>query len=300
MTLSLKTRLSTGEPLLVPGAANALLARVIEETGFEALYVSGAGIANTFFGVPDIGLVTLTESTMHVAAIRDAVDIPIIVDADTGFGNAINVTRTVRDLARAGANAIQLEDQVAPKKCGHFEGKGVISTDEMVGKIHAALDARPDDEMLVIARTDARSVLGLDEACDRAERYLAEGADVAFVEAPTSREELAEVPRRVPGPLVANMVEGGKTPQLSLAELGSMGYSVVLYANSSMRAAIAGARSVLNALHRDGDTLGMLDSLVAWEDRQNLVRKPMFDAMDLRYGVPELPVTLPTGKQGPR
>lgn len=189
----------TRDPLLLPGAPNALTARILEAVGFEAVYVSGAGVSNSFLGSPDIGLLTMPEIADHVAAIRDVVDIPIVVDADTGFGNALNVQRTVRVLERAGANAIQLEDQVTPKRCGHFDGKDVIDAAEMVGKIKAAVDARVDDQLLIVARTDARAEFGLDVACDRAARYLEAGADVIFVEAPHNREELAEIPRRVPG-----------------------------------------------------------------------------------------------------
>ncbi|GAB3812618.1 oxaloacetate decarboxylase [Tessaracoccus terricola] len=256
---------------------------MIEELGFEALYVSGAGVANTFLGAPDIGLVSLSELTQHVAAIRDAVDLPVFVDADTGFGNAINMTRTVRELVRAGANALQIEDQVTPKRCGHFEGKDIITAAEMVGKIHAATDARDDHEVLIIARTDARSVAGLDHAIERANLYLEEGADVAFVEAPISTSELQEIPRRVDGPVMANIVEGGKTPQLPLADLESFGYSIVLYANAAMRAGISGMTKVLRSLKTEGDTLSVLDDLADWNLRQSLVRKPAYDALDNRY-----------------
>ncbi|MCC2593949.1 oxaloacetate decarboxylase [Tessaracoccus sp. OS52] len=284
MGISLRSRVQRGQPpLLLPGAPNALTARLIEDLGFEALYVSGAGVANTFLGAPDIGLVSLSELTQHVAAIRDAVDIPIVVDADTGFGNALNMRRTVHELVRAGANALQIEDQITPKRCGHFEGKDIISAGEMVGKIHAATDARGDSEVLIIARTDALGVVGLDQACERASLYLAEGADVAFVEAPVSREQLEEIPKRVDGPVVANIVEGGKTPQLPLADLEAFGYSMVLYANAAMRAGISGMTKVLQSLKTQGDTLSVLDDLASWNLRQDLVRKPSFDALDAKY-----------------
>ncbi|HSF26716.1 MAG TPA: oxaloacetate decarboxylase [Actinomycetes bacterium] len=272
-----------GGPLLLPGAPNALTARLIEETGFEAVYISGAGIANTYLGAPDIGLVTLSELADHVGAVRDAVSLPIVVDGDTGFGNAINVARTVRLLERAGANAIQLEDQVSPKRCGHFEGKAVISTAEMVGKIKAATDARQDDHFVLIARTDALALHGLADACDRAEAYLAAGADVAFVEAPVSRDELCSIPTRVSGPTMANIVEGGKTPPLTLADLAGAGFRIVLYANTAMRAAMLAMRSVLAHLHQAGDSLALHDQIASWEERQALVRKPEFDALDRRY-----------------
>ncbi len=279
----LRTRIGTGRPVLLPGAPNALTARILEETGFEAVYLSGAGIANTFLGAPDIGLLSLPELADHVAAVRDVVEIPLVVDADTGFGNAINVRRTIRTLERAGANAVQLEDQVAPKRCGHFSGKDVIDASEMVGKIHAATDARQDDALLIIARTDARAVSGMDEACDRAARYLDAGADVAFVEAPRTREELQQIPKRVPGAHMANMVEGALTPITPLNELAEYGFAVVLYANTAMRAAIAGMRVAAAELLDRGDSLGLGDRIASWQERQSLVRKDEFDAMSERY-----------------
>ncbi|RYZ00454.1 MAG: carboxyvinyl-carboxyphosphonate phosphorylmutase, partial [Comamonadaceae bacterium] len=179
--------------LLVPGAGNALAARVIETLGFEAVYLSGAGLTNSFYGMPDLGFVNLTDIAQHTAASRDAVALPLIVDADTGFGNALNVRHTVRTLERAGANAIQLEDQVMPKKCGHFSGKAVIGRNEMIGKVKAAVDARSHRDFLIIARTDARAVHGLDDALDRAAAFAEAGADVTFIEAPTSLAELQRV-----------------------------------------------------------------------------------------------------------
>ncbi|NKY35604.1 oxaloacetate decarboxylase [Nocardia speluncae] len=274
-------------PLLLAGAPNALAARVVEETGFGAVYVSGAGVTNSYLGMPDLGLLTMTEVADHVAAMADAVSLPLVVDADTGFGNALNVQRTVRRLERAGAAAIQLEDQVAPKKCGHFAGKDVISATEMVGKIHAAVDARADDDTVIIARTDARATAGLDEACDRAGRYLEAGADVLFVEAPRSAEEMRKITANVPAIHVANMVEGGLTPILSRAELGELGFSVALYANAAMRGAVLGMRAVLEHLREHGDTIDAADKMISWQDRQNLVSKPLFDELDARYAVPE-------------
>ncbi|GAA4996655.1 isocitrate lyase/PEP mutase family protein [Actinopolymorpha pittospori] len=283
-TTRLRRRLATGSPpLLLPGAPNALTARVIEESGFEAVYVSGAGVTNTFLGSPDLGLLTLDELVAHAAAMRDAVELPLVVDADTGFGNAINVRRTVRRLERAGAAAIQIEDQVNPKKCGHFAGKEVIAAAEMVGKVAAAVDARTDDDLLIIARTDARATDGLDEACERANAYLAAGADIAFVEAPRSIEEMRQVTARVPGLHVANMVEGGLTPLQPLGTLRDLGFAIALYANTAMRGAILGMRDVLLHLGEHGDTLAAGELMVTWEERQALVRKPYFDELDQRY-----------------
>jgi len=272
-----------GAPLVLPGAPDALTARLAREIGFEAVYVTGAGVTNRYLGVPDLGLITLSELADHVEAIRDAVDIPIVVDADTGFGGPLNVRRTVQVLERRGANAIQLEDQVFPKRCGHFAGKETIAAAEMVAKLQAALDARGDDSLLIVARTDARQEFGLEEALERAESYREAGADVIFVEAPQSREELAEVGRRVDAPLLVNIVEGGDTPMLPAAELGELGFSIVLYANSSLRGALFGARAVLEELRSTGSTAGALDRMIEWEERQRLVGKPAFDDLSDRY-----------------
>lgn len=268
-------------PLVVPGAANALTAILVHEAGFRAGYVTGAGVSNTYLGLPDLGLLTQDELVDHVAAMTEAVDLPLIVDADTGFGNALNVRRVVRRLERAGAAAVQLEDQVSPKRCGHFSGKQLVSADEMIGKIRSALDTRTDT--LVVARTDAIGVLGLDEACDRAAAYAESGADLVFVESPTSRRQMAEIARRVPGRHIANMVEGGRTPRLSQRELAKLGYAVALYANSALRGAVFGARRVLNHLATHGDTVAADDLLISWDDRQALVGKERFEALAQRY-----------------
>ncbi len=280
----LRALLQSGDlPLLLPGAPNALTARVIEEAGFEAAYVSGAGVTNTFLGMPDLGLMSVTELTLHVAAMADAVEIPLVVDADTGFGSALNVGRTVRSLERAGAAAIQLEDQVAPKKCGHFVGKEVVSIAEMVGKIKAAVDAREDDDLVIVARTDALAIEGIGPACERANAYREAGADVLFVEAPTTLEQMREITSSSPGPHIANMVEGGLTPILSRDELAELGFAVALYANAAMRGAVRGMREVLGHLAKHGDTSEAAELMISWQDRQALVRKPEFDALDARY-----------------
>jgi 2-methylisocitrate lyase-like PEP mutase family enzyme len=272
-----------GGPLVLPGAPDALGARVIEALGFEAVYITGAGVTNARLGVPDLGLITLTELADTVEGVRQAVTIPIVVDADTGFGGPLNVRRVVQTLERRGANAIQLEDQTFPKRCGHFAGKEVIPAAEMVAKLHAALDARADDSLLIIARTDARQMLGLAAALERAELYRDAGADVIFVEAPESAGELAEVGRRLDGPLLVNIVEGGATPQLPAAELGALGFSIVLYANAALRGAVRGMQVVLEHLKRTGSTSGALEQMIGWEQRQELVGKPFFDALSERY-----------------
>ena len=279
----LRQKIAAKRGLVVPGAANALAARVIEELGFEAVYLSGAGLTNTFYGMPDLGFVHLGDLAQHTAALRDAVKLPIVVDADTGFGNALNVQHTVRTLERAGANAIQLEDQVSPKKCGHFEGKAVIGRDEMLGKVKAAVDARAHADFLVIARTDAAAVEGIDAAIARAAAYAEAGADITFVEAPESLDALRRIPRELACPQVVNVVIGGKTPTLDAAEFGAMGFGLVLYANAALQGAVRGMTQALQAL-RDGGRLDEASGLVAtFAERQALVRKNQYDALDQRY-----------------
>jgi 2-methylisocitrate lyase-like PEP mutase family enzyme len=271
------------QTLLVPGAYDALSARVIAGIGFPAVYVTGAGLANSHLGVPDIGLIDLTQLAEQVRAMADVVELPLIVDMDTGFGNAVSVTRTVRRLERAGAAALQLEDQLAPKRCGHFAGKAVIPTGEMVQKLHAALDSRASDELLIIARTDARATEGLAGALERAQAYQAAGADLIFVEAPETVAELAAVADALDAPLVANMVEGGVTPILERDQLAELGFSLVLYANAALRAALRNVTSVLTHLHAEGSTTGALDLMASWPERQRAVGKPEFDRLEEKY-----------------
>ena len=271
--------------LLVPGAANALTARVIEDAGFEALYVTGAGVANTLLGVPDIGLVTLTELVQTVEAIGEISSLPMVVDIDTGFGNAINTRRTVRLLERAGACGLQLEDQVFPKKCGHFDGKGVIPVAEMVSKVKAAVDSRDDENLLIMARTDARAIEGMDAAIERAQRYIEAGADLTFVEAPVSVEEMRTITRSLAVPQVANMVVGGRTPLLPQAELAEIGFALVLYANAPLQAAMRAMSEVLGALRRDGGLDAVRDRLADFGERQRLVDKATYDALEKQYAV---------------
>ena len=281
----LKELLARRAAVTVPGAANALLARVIEELGFEAVYVTGAGIANMLLGAPDIGLTTMTEVRETVAAIADAVDIPIIVDADTGYGNAVNVVRTVRALERAGACGIQIEDQVFPKKCGHFAGKELIAPKEMVQKIKAAVDARHDQALQIIARTDAYAIEALERALERAHAYVAAGADATFVEAPTTLEELARIPKTLAVPQVANIVFGGKTPDPGRDKLAELGFSIVLYANAALQAALKASYDVLSVLKTEGSLQSVADRLASFEERQRTVAKDEWDAREARYRV---------------
>lgn len=269
--------------VIVPGAFNALSARVIEDLGFEAIYITGAGVTNMWFGLPDQGFMGLAEIADHTARIRDAVSLPLIVDADTGFGNALNVRHTVRTLERAGADCIQFEDQIAPKRCGHFAGKGVISLEEAVNKIKAAADARQDADLLILARTDACAVHGFEAAIERAHRFAEAGADILFVEAVTTADEIRALPQRLDRPQLMNMVVGGKTPIFSAEDLGGMGYGLVLYANAALQGAVAGMQKALTVL-RDAKRLEEDPALlIPFAERQRLVGKPEWDALERLY-----------------
>ena len=269
--------------VLVPGAFNALSARVVADMGFEAIYVTGAGVTNMWLGLPDQGFMGLADIADHTARIRDAVELPLIVDADTGFGNALNTYHAVRTLERAGADCIQLEDQVSPKRCGHFSGKDVVEASEMVGKIRAACDARRDGDLLIMARTDAAAVHGFDAAVERAQAYAEAGADILFVEAVTSADEVRALPQRLAAPQLMNMVIGGKTPIVGADELGALGYGFVLYANAALQGALAGMQKVLATL-RDTREVREDPALVApFAERQRLVGKPGWDALEQRY-----------------
>jgi 2-methylisocitrate lyase-like PEP mutase family enzyme len=279
----LREILSKRETVLLPGASNALTARIIEDLGFKAIYVTGAGVTNTFLGVPDIGLISMTELANHVSAMRDVVALPLIVDADTGFGNPLNVTRTIRVLERSGANAIQLEDQEFPKRCGHFSRKSVIASTDMVQKIRAAADARLDPNLVIVARTDALATHGFEDAIERAAAYIEAGADMTFVEAPRTKEQIVEIPRRVKAPQFINIVAGGLTPMIALDELKSMGYSMILYANAALQGSIAGMQKVLKHLKAHGSLDEVSAQLASFEERQRLVGKPHYDALEKKY-----------------
>ncbi len=269
--------------VIIPGAFNALSARVVADMGFEALYVTGAGVTNMWLGMPDQGFMGLTDIAEHTARIRDAVELPLIVDADTGFGNALNTYHAVRTLERAGADCIQLEDQVSPKRCGHFNGKAVVEVGEMVGKIRAAVDARRDDGLLVMARTDAAAVHGFEAAIERAQAYAEAGADILFVEAVTSAEQVRALPARLAAPQLMNMVIGGKTPIVDAQELGQLGYGFVLYANAALQGALAGMQRVLATLRAEHEVREDPSLVAPFAERQRLVDKPRWDALEERY-----------------
>ncbi|AWI82058.1 carboxyvinyl-carboxyphosphonate phosphorylmutase [Parazoarcus communis] len=279
----LKELVAAKRGVIVPGAFNALSARVIADLGYEAIYITGAGVTNMWYGMPDQGFMGLAEIADHTARIRDAVELPLIVDADTGFGNALNVYHTVRTLERAGADCIQLEDQVAPKRCGHFNGKDVISTEEAVSKIKAAVDARRDENLLIMARTDAAAVHGFEAAVERAQKFAEAGADILFVEAVTTAEEIRALPQRLSTPQLMNMVIGGKTPIFSATELGELGFGIVLYANAALQGAVIGMQKALTVLRDEKQLLESSGLVTPFSERQRLVGKPEWDALDKRY-----------------
>lgn len=267
---------------VLPGAADAITARVIEQAGFDGVYVTGAGFANASFGVPDIGLIALPEIREHVRRIASVVSIPVVVDADTGYGGILNVGRAVRELELAGASAIQIEDQAEPKRCGHFDGKSLVSPDEMVQRLAAAIDARTDPDLVIIARTDAYQEEGMAGAVERARAYRLAGADALFVEAPTNTDDLRELPRLLDAPIIANMVEGGKTPMVDAAELEAMGFRVALFANTALRAAVYAVQDAMRVLREQGGTATLSGRMLGWEDRQKLTGLPQMQELEAR------------------
>lgn len=267
---------------MVPGAYDTLTARLVEQAGFAAVYLTGGGYSRAN-GYPDLGLLTLSENVRFIGLTVEAVGIPVIADADTGYGNAINVVRTVREYEKTGVAAFHIEDQVSPKKCGHYEGKEIIPIAEMVGKIKAAVDTRRDPDLVIIARSDARAVEGLGAAIDRVNAYLGAGADVGFVEAPQNVEELRVVGRRVAGPALVNVFEGGKTPMVPAGELETMGFRLGIYPSQTHRAAIRAAQKVLAALKEDGDTSRVDAELATFQEREDAVGTALWRALEQKY-----------------
>lgn len=283
--MNLRQQIAAGSIVQAPGCYDGLSALMIEQAGFTCAYLSGAAIAYTRFGRSDVGLVSMSEVADTLALVTDRVGIPIIVDADTGFGNALNVQRTVRAFERAGAAGIQLEDQATPKRCGHLAGKSLIGADEMVGKLKAALDARRNAETLIVARTDAIAVEGFDAAIERAERFVEAGADILFVEAPQSDAQLAAVPARFKArvPVLANMVEGGKTPIRRASELQEMGYAIVIFAAGLARAFAHMARDYLQSLRHAGSTAPFRDRMLDFDGLNAVIGTPDLLARGKRY-----------------
>jgi 2-methylisocitrate lyase-like PEP mutase family enzyme len=283
--MTLKQRLNEPRLMLAPGVYDALTALVAEQSGFEAVYLSGASIAYTRLGRSDVGLTTMSEVCDTVTSIRERIRIPLIVDADTGFGNALNMQRTIARLERAGANLIQIEDQTFPKRCGHLGGKTVVGTAEMVGKIKAALDARQDADTLIIARTDAVAVEGFAPALERAEHFLEAGADVLFIEAVRDEAQMGEVNARFAGriPLLANMVEGGQTPIRSAQDLESIGYRIAIFPGGTARAVAHTLRNYYGSLKQHGTTAPYRDRMLDFDQLNALIGTPELLALGQRY-----------------
>jgi 2,3-dimethylmalate lyase len=282
----LRELLARPEPLVAPGAYDALSARLVEQAGFDVVYMTGFGSTASLVGRPDVGLLTGTEMVDNARRLAAAVDVPVIADADTGYGNAINVVRTVQAYEQAGVAGIHIEDQVMPKKCGHMSGKAVIPADEMVGKLRAAVEARRDPEFLLIARTDAAAVEGLDAALDRARAYAAAGADVLFVEAPTSEDDITRVASELRGvaPLVFNWAEGGRTPAMPLARITELGFALVLFPIGTLLAATAGIQRLLASLRVDG--VPEVGGLPTFEGFTDLIGLPEIRDLESRFGAP--------------
>ena len=283
---ALRALLAGPGPVVAPGAYDALSARLIEQAGFDVVYMTGFGSTAGLLGRPDVGLLGGAEMIDNARRIAAAVELPLIADADTGYGNAINVVRTVADYERAGVAGIHLEDQVSPKKCGHLSGKAVIDVEEMVGKIQAAAATRRDPDLLLIARTDAAAVEGLDAALERARRYAAAGADALFVEAPTSEADIARVADELRGlaPLVFNWAEGGRTPPLALARIAELGFALVIFPIGTLLAATAGMQALLATLRADGTPTAALPGLPTFDDFTDLIGLPEVRELEGRFG----------------
>jgi len=282
-TTILRQLLSSGRTVVAPGAYDGLSARLVAQAGFQAIYASGGAIARST-GVPDLGLLPMTAIADRFASMVDVVDVPIVADADTGYGNALNAQAAARAFERAGVAAFHLEDQTFPKRCGHYDDKSLVPAAEMVSKLKAVRDALHDPDFVVIARTDAIAVEGFSAAMDRAGAYLAAGADVSFVEAPTSESEIAEIAKRLPGWKLINMFEGGKTPLLPVSRLQALGYHLVIIPSDTQRAAIKAMQRVLAAIARDGSSASMRDDMATFAERETIIGTAAYLARDKSYG----------------
>lgn len=279
---ALRAHLREPQLLVVPGVTNAFDARLAERAGFEAVFVTGAGVANAMLGLPDIGLATMSEVLFVAERVARAVGVPVLADIDTGYGNHLNVMRTVREFEHAGVAAVFLEDQVAPKRCGHFEGKRVIPTEAMIEKLAAARHARRDPGLVLVARTDALAVEPLPAVLERARAYVRAGADAIFVEAPETEDQLEAIPSAVPVPCIVNLVEGGKTPLVPAERLQRMGYRVALHANLALRVGAKAVRDAFDVLRAQGSSAAIVDRLLPWDDRQDVVDLPAWERDEAR------------------
>ncbi len=283
LTTRLRELINREEILVAPGTYDPMMAKIIAHVGFDAVYMTGAGVSHSTLAMPDIGLTTMTEMVERARRIADACELPVIADADTGYGNAINVIRTVKEYERAGVAAIHIEDQEMPKRCGHFSGKTVVPKEEMMGKLKAALDTRQDEDFLIIARTDARTAVGFEEAIERAQAYAEVGADVIFVESPKSEEELTKIGQLINRPLLANMVETGLTPLLPAAELQRLGFNVVIFPGGLARFLTRQAEDFLTVLKEQGTTASYLERMNTFDRHNELLELAKFDELSKKY-----------------
>jgi 2-methylisocitrate lyase-like PEP mutase family enzyme len=279
----IRTLLKGKGQLIMPGVYDALSAKIANRAGFEVVFITGYSLSATLLGEPDFGLLTQTEVVNAAQRICAVVDVPVIVDADTGYGNAINVIRTVRDLVHAGASGIFLEDQVWPKRCGHMKGKQVVPLDEQLNKLRAAIEANDQNDLFIVARTDSRQALGLQEAIKRGIAFKEAGADAVFIEAPESKDEMKEISRQVPGPLVANMLERGVTPLMTPAELKDLGFDLIVWPLAPLYSIAKSLSDVYKTLRRDGSTLAMLDRLMPFDEFNEIVGLNDKYALDAKY-----------------
>lgn len=282
-SMELKKLLAKKKILLAPGVYDGLSARLAELAGFEVIYATGYGLSASVLGRPDVGLMTMSEMVSRVSAVAEAVSVPVIADGDTGYGNVVNVARTVREYEKAGVACIQLEDQVAPKKCGHMLGREVIPAGEMVGKIKAACDSRQSDNFLIMARTDARTVHGIGEALDRGKMYEEAGADILFIESPESVEEMKKITSSFSVPVLANMVEHGRTPFLTAAELEEIGYDIVIFPVSSVYSAAKAVADIFAVLKEEGTTKSAADKMIPFHEFNRIVGLEAVREMESRY-----------------
>lgn len=294
-TTLLRKMLSTDQILVAPGAHDVLTAKIIEKVGFNAVYMTGYGTSASLLGKPDVGLLTMTEMAQRASNMAEAVDIPVIADGDTGYGNAVNVMRAVREYEKAGVACIQLEDQVLPKKCGHMLGREIVTKEEMVGKIKAACDARRDPDFMIMARTDARTDYGIDEAIERGKAYEEAGADILFIESVESVEEMKRVTSSFNVPVLANMLEHGRTPLLTVKELEEIGYDLVIFCVSSTYVTAKAVFDLMQNLKKEGTTKGYLDKMIAFEDFNKLIGLPEIRKIEQKYTIDRIEV-MPEGK----
>lgn len=282
-TRRIRELFESGRMIVAPGAHDALTARLVSRAGFDAVYMTGYGQSASHLGSPDVGLMTMTEMVNRANALVEAAGVPVIADADTGFGNAVNVMRTVREYEKAGVAAIQLEDQVLPKKCGHMLGRQLVPKEEMVGKVKAAVDTRVDSDFMIIARTDARTVFGIDEAIERGLAYREAGADIIFIESPETPDEMRRINREIPGYTLANMVEGGRTPLLPNRELEEIGYNIAIYPTASIYVVTKAVLGLMEALKKDGTTRNVMSDMVSFTEFNELIGLAEIREKEVRY-----------------